>query len=100
MRCTLVLCFPGLQIEGVLAYFTQLRRQKRIGNDVGDLKYDFTNTFLLLLVKMTPLILLSNLLCKNMTPNALKCILLPFITFITFYYLKCILDTLKVSKIC
>jgi hypothetical protein len=29
----------GLQIEGVLAYFIQL---KRIGDDVGDLKYVFT----------------------------------------------------------
>jgi hypothetical protein len=31
----------GLQIEGVLAYFTQLKCQKRIGDDVGDLKYVF-----------------------------------------------------------
>jgi hypothetical protein len=28
----------GLQIEGVLAYFTHLKCQKRIGDDVGDLK--------------------------------------------------------------
>jgi hypothetical protein len=33
---------PGLQIEGVLAYFTHLKCQKRIGDDVGDLKYVFT----------------------------------------------------------
>jgi hypothetical protein len=45
----------GLQIEGVVAYFTHLECQKRIGDDVGDLKY-----------------VLSTLLCKNMTPNALK----------------------------
>jgi hypothetical protein len=32
----------GLQIEGVLAYFTHLRCQKRIVDDVGDLKYVFT----------------------------------------------------------
>jgi hypothetical protein len=31
----------GLQIEGVLAYFTHLKCQKRIGDDVVDLKYDF-----------------------------------------------------------
>jgi hypothetical protein len=40
-----VLTPPGLQIEGVLAYFTHL---KRIGDDVGDFKYVFTkkkNTF-------------------------------------------------------
>jgi hypothetical protein len=29
----------GLQVEGVLAYFMQLKHQKRIGDDVGDLKY-------------------------------------------------------------
>jgi hypothetical protein len=28
----------GLQIEGVLAYFMHLKCQKRIGDDVGDLK--------------------------------------------------------------
>jgi hypothetical protein len=27
---------PGLQIEGVLAYFTHLKCQKRIGDDVGE----------------------------------------------------------------
>jgi hypothetical protein len=32
----------GLQIEGVLAYFTHLKCQKRIGEDVGDFKYIFT----------------------------------------------------------
>jgi hypothetical protein len=32
----------GLQIKGVLAYFTHLKCQKRIGDDVGDLKYVFT----------------------------------------------------------
>jgi hypothetical protein len=31
----------GLQIEGVLAYFTHLKCQKRIGDDVGELKYVF-----------------------------------------------------------
>jgi hypothetical protein len=35
---------PGLQIEGVLVYFTYLKHQKRIGDDVGDLKYVFTKT--------------------------------------------------------
>jgi hypothetical protein len=29
----------GLQIEDVLAYFTHLKHQKRIGDDVGDFKY-------------------------------------------------------------
>jgi predicted metalloprotease len=31
--------FSGLQIE---AYFTHLKRQKRIGDDVGNFKYVFT----------------------------------------------------------
>jgi hypothetical protein len=31
----------GLQIEGVLAYFTHLECQKRIGDDVRDFKYVF-----------------------------------------------------------
>jgi hypothetical protein len=34
--------YSGLQIDGVLAYFTYLKCQKRIGDDVGDLKYVFT----------------------------------------------------------
>jgi hypothetical protein len=50
----------GFRLEGVLAYFMHLKCQKRIGDDVGDLIY-----------------VLCNLLCKNMTPNALKCVLLP-----------------------
>jgi hypothetical protein len=29
----------GLQVEGILAYFTHLKCQKRIGDDVGDFKY-------------------------------------------------------------
>jgi hypothetical protein len=33
----------GLQIEGVLAYFTHLKCQKRIGDDVGNVGYVFTN---------------------------------------------------------
>jgi hypothetical protein len=32
----------GLQIEGVLAYFTHLICQKYIGDDVGDVRYVFT----------------------------------------------------------
>jgi hypothetical protein len=32
----------GLQIEGVLVYFSHLKHQKRIGDDVGDFKYIFT----------------------------------------------------------
>jgi hypothetical protein len=32
------LSYTGLQIEGVLAYFTHLKCQKHIGDDVGDLK--------------------------------------------------------------
>jgi hypothetical protein len=35
----------GLQIEGILAYFTQLKCQKRIGDYVGGLKYLFTILF-------------------------------------------------------
>jgi hypothetical protein len=30
-------------LEGVLAYFMHLKCQKHIGDDVGDLKYVFTN---------------------------------------------------------
>jgi hypothetical protein len=33
--------YTGLQIEGVLAYFTHLKHQKCIGDDVGDFKYVF-----------------------------------------------------------
>jgi hypothetical protein len=33
----------GHQIEGILAYFTHLKCQKCIGDDVGDFKYVFTN---------------------------------------------------------
>jgi hypothetical protein len=42
----------GLQIEGILAYFTHLKCQKHIGDDVGDFKYVFTQTKKM--VKMTP----------------------------------------------
>jgi hypothetical protein len=38
----------GLQIE---AYFTHLKRQRRIGDDVGDLKYSFTKSDILLGLK-------------------------------------------------
>jgi hypothetical protein len=31
------LSYSGLQIEGVLAYFMQLKHQKHISDDVGDL---------------------------------------------------------------
>jgi hypothetical protein len=34
--------WAGLQIEGVLAYFTHLKCQKCIGDDVGDFKYVYT----------------------------------------------------------
>jgi hypothetical protein len=49
-------CAPGFQIEGVLAYFMHLKCQKCIGDDVGDVRYDFTNKIFLkfVLVKMTP----------------------------------------------
>jgi hypothetical protein len=42
-----------MYIEGVLAYFTRLKCQKRIGDDVGDIKYVFTkqNFFCFLLWK-------------------------------------------------
>jgi hypothetical protein len=32
----------GFQIEGVLAYFMHLKCQKRIGDDIGDVRYVFT----------------------------------------------------------
>jgi heme/copper-type cytochrome/quinol oxidase subunit 4 len=37
------LILSGLQIEVVLAYFMHLKCPKRIGDDVGDLKYVFPN---------------------------------------------------------
>jgi hypothetical protein len=75
--------FTGLQIEGILAYFTRLKCQKRIGDDVGDLKYVFTKKKFLF-VKMTRLICFIQLIMQE-------------------YYSKCLkmyLITLKVSKIC
>jgi hypothetical protein len=56
-------------------YFTHLKRDKRIGDDVGDVRYVFTE--IEEKEKKLPRYVLSTLLCKNMTPNALKCILLP-----------------------
>jgi hypothetical protein len=47
----------GLQIEGVLAYFMHLIRQKRIGDDVGDFKYVFTKKK-------------KKLFCENDPPDA------------------------------
>jgi hypothetical protein len=46
-KCSLQLQFfgntaTGLQIEGVLAYFMHLICQKRIGDDVGVVRYVFT----------------------------------------------------------
>jgi hypothetical protein len=50
----MVMSSAGLQIEGVLAYFTHLKCQKRIGDDVGDFKYVFTTKIVVFfLVKMT-----------------------------------------------
>jgi hypothetical protein len=72
------LFIAGLQIEGVLAYFTQIKCQKHIGDDLGDLKYVFTKKKRSFLWKWPYWYILSNLLCKNMTPTALKCILLPY----------------------
>jgi hypothetical protein len=70
-----------LQIEGVLAYFTHLKCQKRIGKNTVDFKYVFTHKkpkrFFFFFCENDPLYVLSTLLCKNMTQNALKCILLP-----------------------
>jgi hypothetical protein len=54
---------PGLQIEGVLAYFTHLICQKRIGDDVGAFKYVFTPIFWG--VKMTPLICFIHLIMQE-----------------------------------
>jgi hypothetical protein len=67
----------GLQIEGVLAY-THLKCQKHIEDDVGDVGYVFTKKSLCENDPPVPGMFYSPLiLCKNMTPNALKCILLP-----------------------
>jgi hypothetical protein len=76
--------YAGLKIEGVLAYFTQLKCQKCIGDDVGDSKYVLPkNKFFV---------------CENDPPD----------TFYPPYYariydskcLKMYLITLKVFKIC
>jgi hypothetical protein len=66
----------GLQIEGVLAYFTHLGCQKCIGDDVGDVKYIFTQFFS---GEHDPLDMFYPPYYARimMIPNALKCILLP-----------------------
>jgi hypothetical protein len=65
-------------------YFTHLKCQKCIGDDVGDLKYVFTTKKIFFLVKMTPLIRFIQLIMQE---NDSKC-------------LKMCLITLKVYKIC
>jgi uncharacterized membrane protein len=58
------LALTGLQIEGVLAYFMHLKYQKRIGDDVEDLKYVSPN-FLFFLVKITRLICFIQLIMQE-----------------------------------
>jgi hypothetical protein len=72
------------QIEGVLAYFTHLKCQKRIGDDVGDLKYVFTKNKTNKFVKMTHLIRFIQLIMQEYNSKCLKMYLI----------------TLKVFKIC
>jgi hypothetical protein len=73
----------GLQIAGVLAYFTHLESPKRIGDDVGDVRYVFTTIFIWG-VKMTPLIRFIHLIMQEYDSKCLKIYLI----------------TLKVFKIC
>jgi hypothetical protein len=62
-------------------YFTHLKCQRRIEDEVGDIsRYVFTKKKLKKLyffVENDPLVRFIHLLCKNMTTNPLKCILLP-----------------------
>jgi hypothetical protein len=67
-----------------LAYFTHLICQKRIGDDVGDLKYVFTNKTIFFLVKMTRLIRFIQLIMQEYDSKCLKMVLI----------------ALKVLKIC
>jgi hypothetical protein len=72
----------GLQIEGVLAYFTNLKCQKRIGDDVGALKYIFTKkTFF---VKMTRLIRFIHLIMQEYDSKCLKMYLITLKVFKIF----------------
>jgi hypothetical protein len=62
----------GLQIEGLLAYFTHL---KRIGDDIGDVRYVLflpPKKFFFLGVKMTPLICFIHLMMQEYDSNCLK----------------------------
>jgi hypothetical protein len=68
-RLSRLLTSPGLQIEGVLAYFMHLKCQKRNRYDVDTFFLGGEN------YPPPPRYVLSTLYCKNMTPNALKCIL-------------------------
>jgi hypothetical protein len=76
----------GLQIEDVLAYFTHLKCQKRIGDDVEELKYVFTKTKTKFFCENDPLMRLR-LIHLIMQEFDSKC-------------LKMYLITLKVFKIC
>jgi hypothetical protein len=74
----------GLQIEGVLAYFTHLKCQKRIGDDVADLKSVFYKKMLFFWgVKMTLLIDFIQLIMQEYDSKCVK------------MYLKCIENLLK-----
>jgi hypothetical protein len=70
----------GLQIEGILAYFTHLKCQKRIGDDVGDFKYVFTKK-IFFLVKITPLIRFINLIMQEYDSKCLNMYLITFKVF-------------------
>jgi hypothetical protein len=76
----------GLQIEGVLMYFTHLKCQKRIGDDVGYFKYVTRKAKqkLFFLLKMAPLICFIQLIMQEYDSKCLKMYLI----------------TLKVFKIC
>jgi hypothetical protein len=64
-----------------LAYFTNLKCQKRIGDDVGDLKYVFTKTNFFFLVKMTRLIRFIQLIMQEYDSKCLKMYLITLKVF-------------------
>jgi hypothetical protein len=77
----------GLQIEGALAYFMHLKCQKRIGDDVGNLKYVFTKKNKKhFFVKMTPLIRFIQLIMQEYDSKCLKMCLITLKGLATLFH--------------